>query len=435
VYGTTLEARPGPRSPGVTAAVANAKGVVTLEFVSSGGEEHDDDMRGGSDDDGPDLPRGALPDRLDRIWLHPSELSPLAAASTTTTRTRPMWATTLVAGAAGAILTLAVLGAIGALNRSSDHTADPGVVPTSAPIPSPQAVAIAVAHSVVAVSAHAPDGTRRGSGVCVRQSGEILTSDRLVGDATKVDVTTSDGVVHPARILGRDSTTDLVLLSVATGSGPAPGTQTQPALTVAKAVPAPFSSSTPQAGDTVWIVGAPGPGDSSPWMSSGLVSSTDGLVAVSSGPTTSGLLETAAASSSASSGGALVNRAGDVTGIVLAPVGDDRMTYAVPIATALAIANDLRSHGYAEHGALGINGIDAADGPTVTNVIEGGPAARAGVHVGDVVESVDNHEVYSMDDVMALVRHDQPGQPVVVELQRGTRTITVSAKLTSMISP
>ena len=46
-------------------------------------------------------------------------------------------------------------------------------------------------------------------------------------------------------------------------------------------------------GDTVWIVGAPQPGDTSLWMSSGLVASTDSLVAVTDGPTTSGLLETA----------------------------------------------------------------------------------------------------------------------------------------------
>ena len=178
----------------------------------------------------------------------------------------------------------------------------------------------------------------------------------------------------------------------------------------------------------MWVVGAPGPGDSSPWMSSGLVASTDSLVAFASGPTTSGLLETAAASSPASTGGALVDHAGDVTGIVLAPVGGDRMTYAVPIATALSIASSLRTHGYAPHGTLGINGVDASDGPTVTQVIADGPAARAGVRVGDVSNRVDGHEVYSMDDVMALVRHDPPGQPVELEVRRGSTPDAAAAR-------
>ncbi len=99
------------------------------------------------------------------------------------------------------------------------------------------------------------------------------------------------------------------------------------------------------------------------------------------------------------------------------------MTYAVPIATALSIADDLRVYGYATHGALGISGIDAAAGPTVTAVIAGGPAAHAGVRVGDVIESVDSHAVYSMDDVMAVVRHDRPGQSVDLVLERGATMV------------
>ena len=310
-----------------------------------------------------------------------------------------------------------MLAAVGALDRPADRANGRAAVPTSAPITTTQAVAIAVGHSVVAVSVRDKSGTRRGSGVCVRRSNEIITSYRLVGSSAKVSVTTSDGVVHPARILGRDPTTDLVLLGLDTG------------------VPAARSAShSPNAGDVVWVVGAPSPGATSPWMSTGIVASTDSLVALGTGPTTSGLLETGAASGVSSSGGALVNSSGAVTGIVLSPVGNSRMTYAVPIATALSIVDDLRSNGHATHGALGISGVDAPAGPTVTGMVANGPAARAGVHVGDIVESVDKHEVDSMEDVMALVRHDSPGQPIVVELKRGTRTIALSAKLTALVS-
>jgi len=385
-------------------------------------------------DDGPEPPHGSLPHPLDRLWLHPSELPPFAGGSAT--RTKPLWTTTLVAGAAGAILTLAVLGAVGALGRPSDHPSDAAVVPTSTPIATARVVAVAVADSVVAVSARDRLGTRRGSGVCIRRSGEILTSDRLIGDANTIDVTTPDGVVHPARVRGRDATTDLVLLDVepSTAAVPDPGPNGLPG-SKALGVPAQFAAQAPRAGDMVWVVGAPNPGNSAPWMSSGLVASTDSLVAASSGPTTSGLLETAAASDSGSTGGALVDHSGDVTGIVLSPVGDPRMTYAVPIATALSIANDLRAYGYATHGALGINGVDGTAGPTVSAVIAGGPAASAGVRVGDVIDSVDGREVYSMDDVMAVVRHDRPGRSVLVVLERGATIMQVRVTLTSMKTP
>jgi putative serine protease PepD len=399
-----------------------------------GGDEHEQDAPGGrAGDDDLDFGRGPLPHPLDRLWLHPSELAPLAG--TAGARPKPLWTTTLVAGAAGAILTLAVLGAVGALGRPSDHASEPGVVPTSTPIATARAVAIAVADSVVAVSAHDKHGTRRGSGVCIRKADEVLTSDRLVGDATKVDVTTVDGVVRPARVIGRDSTTDLVLLGVSAGGPASDGTGptgTPDPGRVAQA--AQLASRSVRAGDTVWVVGAPSPGDTSPWMSSGLVASTDSLVSVASGPTTSGLLETAAASNAGSTGGALVDHTGDVTGIVLSPVGDDRMTYAVPISTALSVATDLRAHGYARHGALGISGVNDPDGPTVSSVIPGSPAAHAGVRAGDVIESVDNHEVYSMDDVMAVVRHDHPGQPVELALERGSHAVKLRVTLTSMIS-
>ena len=394
--------------------------------MGPGGDERDDEARSAPyDDDEPEFPQSTLPHPLDRLWLHPSELSPFVAESTT--RTKPVWTTTLVAGAAGAILTLAALGAIGALG-GSDHASDSNAVPTSTPIATARAVAVSVAHSVVAVSAHDRNRIRRGSGVCVRRTGEILTSDRLVGNAAKIDVTTADGVVHHARIIGRDSTTDLALLGL-----DASAKEAKPAAAPTYAIPPTFAAATPEAGDTAWVVGAPRPGDSAPWMSSGLVASTDSLVAFASGPTTSGLLETAAASSPASSGGALVDRAGDITGIVLAPVGDDRMTYAVPISTALSIASSLRTLGYATHGALGINGTDASDGPTITKVFPGGPADRAGVRAGDIVEAVDGHEAYSMDDVMALVRHDRPGEPLELELLRGSNTIHLSATLTAIV--
>src|SRR6185503_10788679 len=124
---------------------------------------------------------------------------------------------------------------------------------------------------------------------------------------------------------------------------------------------------------------------------------------------------------------------GLVTGIVLAPVGDSRTTYALPIATALTIADDLRSQGYTTHGALGINGIDKSAGPTVTALVAGGPAARAGVHVGDIVERVDEHEVGSIEDVMAIVRHNTPGRAIVIELVRGSRKVAVTATLTGMV--
>jgi len=397
-------------------------------FGGAAGDGDDDDRADRPlDDDDVGRPRGGPPHPLDRLWMHPSELAAFAGPARPA-RTRPLWTATLMAGAAGAILTLGVLGAVGALDRTAERGGTGPVVPTSAPMPTDEALALAAAHSVVAVSAHDGKGTRRGSGVCVRRTGEILTSDRLVGTAKKIDVTTADGVVRSARVVGRDTTTDLVLLRVER-DGPKAA-----AVTASFSSLAGFASTAPKTGDSVFVVGAPSPGDDEPWLSTGLVASTDSLVSVDSGPTTSGLLETAAASSTASSGGALVDRTGKVTGIVLAPVSGSRMTYAVPITTALTVAKDLRAQGYTAHGALGIDGINAPAGPTVTSMVTDGPAALAGVRVGDVVESVDRRDVYTMRQLMALVRHDSPGQTVVLALRRGSAKLNMLATLTSTVT-
>ena len=396
-------------------------------YGAASGEGDDEGTPGIPPDEDLGRPLDALPHPLDRLWMHPSELAAVPAAQSAPSRARPMWTATLMAGAAGAILTLGVLGAVGALDRPASKTAGT-IVPTSTPVATAEAVVLAVAHSVVSVSAHDGRETRRGSGVCVRKSGEILTSDRLIGKADKINVTTADGKVHAARVVGRDRTTDLVLLRLVTDTD----AQAEP---VSLASSASFATSTPDTGDAVWVVAAPSPGGSSPWLSNGLVASTDSMVAVANGPTTSGLLETGAASNAASSGGALVDEAGKVTGIVLAPVGGKRLTYAVPIETALAIADDLREQGYTTHGALGIDGTNTADGPMVTSMDPDGPAAAAGIRVGDIVESVDRHEVDTMSDVMALVRHDRPGESIVLGLRRGTESLTMLAQLTSLVTP
>ena len=58
----------------------------------------------------------------------------------------------------------------------------------------------------------------------------------------------------------------------------------------------------------------------------------------------------------------------------------------------------------------------------------------AGVRAGDIIETIGKHTVDSMSDLVALVRHYRPGDVVKVEVQRGSKTLWVSARLTAMTS-
>jgi S1-C subfamily serine protease len=360
------------------------------------------------------------------VWLHPTELSVLGAAFAEApanggdrSRARP-WLTPLLAGAAGALLTIGVLAVAGSFDRSSPATADSAapigdVTTTRASAATTAADALTrLGPSVVSVLARDAQGTRRGSGVCVRHGTQLLTSTRVVGAATTVEVVTADGRSHTARVAGRDRVTDLVLLDM-------PDATDVPAARLA--------DHAPLTGSSVWLLGAPTPGAKSPWMSGGMTSSTDAVVMSDLGPTTAGLLETDAASTTAAVGGALVDTSGSVAGIVLGHVNGSATTYAVSIDVAVGIARQLDATGVAQHGTLGVRGLDTPIGPMIVQMASDAPAARAGARVNDLVQSINGRTVETIGDVTALVRSFDPGNDVVITLRRGTKAIELRVRL------
>jgi S1-C subfamily serine protease len=368
-------------------------------------------------DEEPDRPRGSPPDPLDRLWRHPTELP--VATPVPARRSVSGWAIAIAAGAAGAVITVVALAAAGSFDDSSTPAAQtPFGSNQGARRVAAAEIAADVGESVVSVVAHTSQGVRRGSGVCVRHEGDILTSASLIGDATRVDVTTSEGTTASARITGRDTTTDLALLSIESGVSAAD-----------------LADDDLFAGSSVWIVAAPAVGSSSPWMSGGMVATADALVARVAGPTTAGLVETDAVANDAAVGGALVDPSGAVAGIVLGPIDNSRTTFAVPIAMAVGVADDIRRNGAASHGSLGVEGVDGPGGPTVTQLRPDGAAADAGIRTGDVFTHVDNHRVMSMAEVMAIVRGYQPGDGVVVELLRGDQALEMEVELQDLNPP
>lgn len=376
------------------------------------GEEPDDERAG---------PANPLPDPLDRVWLHPTELSVLGAAfappPTNGARHRSLpWRTPLLAGAAGALLTVAVLAVTGSFDRapSPADSAPANADATTTRTPTAIEALTRLSPSVVTVLARDAQGTRRGSGVCVRHGAQLLTSTRVVGTASTVQVVTADRRQHPARVVGRDPITDLVLLDVQDDAD-VPAAQ--------------LADRAPSTGSPVWLLGAPSAGASSPWMSGGMASSSNALVVSDLGPKTGGLLETDAESSTAVVGGALVDASGSVAGIVLGHVNGSATTYAVSINVAVTVARQLDATGVAQHGSLGVRGVDTPFGPMIVQMPKGAPAARAGMHVSDLVQSINGRAVESIADVTALVRSLDPGGTVTMALRRGTKAVEVRVQL------
>lgn len=380
------------------------------------------DDHGGIGDDDPgdesvESSSGGPPHPMDRVWRHPSELPALAEPAPGPPRTpAPEWARSMFAwvgaGVLGAMLTVGVLAAAGVLDQRvatnvANRPTNPGRTQNEV-----AAMARRIAPAIVAVRVVDRLGrSRTGSGVCIRNAGQVLTSDRLLTGYRRIDIVTADGKVHTARMIGRDPESDLALVAI-DGDLEAADLAASNSLGL---------------GEAVYAIGADSSG--APWVSEGIVSSLAGRVATKT-TTMSGLIESNALTEPAVAGGALLDEDGRVAGILMTTVSGHPAAIAVPIRFASEVADGLRANGRVDHGWMGLGGRVIAGGRLqITTLAKGGPAERAGIRLGDVVMSADSQRITSIDDLMATARGHWPGDPIRLDVTRGHSGLSVTVKL------
>jgi putative serine protease PepD len=132
-------------------------------------------------------------------------------------------------------------------------------------------------------------------------------------------------------------------------------------------------------------------------------------------------------------GGALVDSAGRVVGILAFPTGT--ATIAIPVAVARDSEVQIETTGSVVHGWLGVGGDDASDRPgggaRVGTVVDGSPAAKAGMLVNDVVTSVGPDPISSYADLVAEWRRHHPGDTLTISVRRGDQTKVFTVQLTA----
>lgn len=306
---------------------------------------------------------------------------------------------------------MGLLAAVGALDTDTPTTAVAGadtVTSSASGTHDAKQLAAEAADSLVGVRVASGDSARTGTGLCIGQSGSVLTSDALVGDAENVVIVANDGTETTARVRGRDPVTDLVLLDLEVDVA---------SMSVASIA---IDATTP--GDDVYAVGAPSAGHDAPWVSHGVVATIDATTTRASGTSLTGLIETDAAAAESAAGGALLNRAGDVVGVVVWPATGRAGALAIPIDVALRVASELGRNGWVARAWIGVHGADRAHGVEVTKVVDDGPADRAGIRVGDVVTTLDEHSVAGMAALLTVVRDHDPGERLTITLQREGET-------------
>ncbi|MHB0976646.1 MAG: S1C family serine protease [Candidatus Aquicultorales bacterium] len=276
-----------------------------------------------------------------------------------------------------------------------------------------------------------------GSGVVFRADGYILTNLHVVQDASEIWVTVGSDD-YKGKVVGSDEETDLAVVKVGRDRLPV----------------AEFGSSKGlKVGDLVVAIGSPFGFEHT--VTSGIVSGLRRTVSLpereSSGPRTyTNMIQTDASINPGNSGGALADSSGKVIGInalIMSNSGvNEGVGFAIPVETAVSVAEQLIKGGKATHPYMGIMGQNIepelvseyslppnSKGALVVEVIAGSPASKAGLKKGDVIMSIDGRRMESMDDLMTEVRQRRVGDRLQIEYLR--RSERASCELTLIDKP
>ena len=268
-----------------------------------------------------------------------------------------------------------------------------------------------------------------GSGVVISADGMVLTNAHVVSLTDQngrtltnavIQVRLSDGSLRSAKVLGSAPSEDVALVKVDDTAG----------LTVASL----GDSDALQVGDDVVAIGNALDLGASPTVTRGIISAKNRSLDVDANLTLEGLLQTDAAINHGNSGGALVNAAGELVGIPSAGLPDaQNVGFAIAINTVKPLIDQLKNgNGGATTtpvAVLGVTTQDSVSGVTVAGISSGSGAERAGIQVGDVITSVDSKPVTSSDELGAAIRTHKPGDTLTVAVDRGGKTVNVTATL------
>lgn len=261
--------------------------------------------------------------------------------------------------------------------------------------------------------------TSLGSGVIVSDQGYVLTNYHVVEAADAIEVALADGRRGAARLVGADPDTDLAVLKLDLRPLPVAALGPDRSLRV---------------GDVVLAIGNPfGVGQTT---TQGIVSALgrNGLGI----NTYENFIQTDAAINPGNSGGALIDADGNLVGINTAIYSESGgslgIGFAIPIDAARKVMDDIIKTGSVRRGWLGVEPQDITpelarafglpadtQGVVIAGVLRDGPAGKAGLRVGDIVQRVNGTPVRDTVAMLRLIASLTPGEKATLELLRGGR--------------
>ncbi len=271
-----------------------------------------------------------------------------------------------------------------------------------------------------------PQRQGEGSGFIVSPDGYILTNAHVVADADEVTVRMTDRREYQAKVIGVDERSDVAVIKI--------DGKNLPVVKIGE-------PSKLRPGEWVLAIGSPFSFENS--VTAGIVSATGRSM-----PGENGLvpfIQTDVAVNPGNSGGPLFNLNGEVVGInsqiYSRSGGYMGISFAIPIDVANNVRTQLVSTGKVTRGRIGVQiqevnapmadafGLDRPRGALVGQVIEGGPAEKAGIKNGDVILSVNGKPVERSTELPSVVSAIKPGDTAKLEVWRDKETKMVNVKV------
>ena len=267
-----------------------------------------------------------------------------------------------------------------------------------------------------------PRGDTRGgsgSGVLLTPDGYALTNSHVANGRTKLTAVTEEGDRLDAELVGDDPLTDLALVRLAARDLPFAELGDSDSLRV---------------GQLVIAMGNPLGFRST--VSTGVVSATGRAMRGVGGRLIENVIQHTAPLNPGNSGGPLVDTRGRVVGVNTAIIAMAQgLGFSVPSTTAHWVVGELLAHGEVRRRWLGIAGATvglprtlvreldllADEAIEVLNVDPNGPAARAGLQVGDLIVAAAGRVTMTVDDLTRIVSIAPQGEPLELTIVRGER--------------
>ena len=272
-----------------------------------------------------------------------------------------------------------------------------------------------------------------GSGVIISEDGYVVTNNHVVDGASKLKVKLNDGRTFEAKLIGKDSATDLALLKIEASDLPT----------------VPFGSSDAlRLGE--WVLAIGSPFDLQSTITAGIVSAkARNLGVIPNDFRIEAFIQTDAAVNPGNSGGALVNTHGELVGIntlIKSQTGSYiGYSFAIPESIVRKVVVDLKEFGIVQRALLGIRfaivdqdfidregkelGITELGGAYVAGVVEGGSASEAGIRKGDVILDIDGVKINDNATLSEQIGRRRPNDKVKLSVKRDGKVKQIDVTL------